>query len=213
MNEPAQIKQRRSFDWVSALMAVVTVAALLGAAWLRSIPTTKGGSLAIGDHAPLLQLVDLDSGEPLVMAGLKGKVVWIVFWSAEAPEAASNLAAIAQATSRVKTHRLFSLVTAAVESASADRVRAAVAESRVELPVYLAAPESRRRFGADESGPPLHVLIDASGEVVAIARGAGQETLDRIAGLAKRQLDELDPQGNTRFAGTATRMRWWLGNL
>ncbi len=208
MNEPAQITHRRSFDWISALMAVVTVAALLGAAWLRSIPTPKGRSLVIGDRAPLLQLVDLDSSEPLVMAGLKGKVVWIVFWSAEAPEAASTLAAIAQASSRVKTHRLFSLVTAAVDSGAADRVRAAVAESRVELPVYLATPDSRRRFGAEEKGPPLHVLIDHEGRVMAIARGAGQGTLDRIADQAKRHLEELDPQGNTRFAESAKATGW-----
>jgi hypothetical protein len=205
MNEPAEIPHRRSVDWISALMAVVTVAALLGAAWLRSVPTTKGRAIAVGDHAPLLQLVDLDSSEPLVMAGLKGKVVWIVFWSAEAPGAPSTLAAIARASSRIKTHRLFSLVTAAVESGEADRVRAAVVESGVELPVYLASPESRRRFGAEKTGPPLHVLIDAEGQVVAIARGAGQATLDRLADQAKRQLDELDPQGNTRFASRPNR--------
>jgi hypothetical protein len=205
MNEPAKIPHRRSVDWISAFMAAVTVVALLGAAYLRSISATKKSSLAVGDRVPLLQLVDLDSAEPLVMAGLKGKVVWIVFWSAEEPGAAATLAAIARATSRVKTHRLFSLVTAAVESGSAERVRAAIAESRVELPVYLATPESRRRFGAQENGPPLHVLIDAEGHVIAIARGAGQGTLDRIADQARRQLDELDPQGNTRFAQAAGR--------
>jgi hypothetical protein len=207
MNEPAEIPHRRSVDWISALMALVTVAALLGAAWLRSVPTTN--PITVGDRAPLLQLIDLDSAEPLVMAGLKGKVVWIVFWSAEEPGAASTLAAIVRASSRIKTHRLFSLVTAAVESGGADRVRAAVAESGVELPVYLASPESRRRFGAEKTGPPLHVLIDALGQVVAIARGAGQATLDRLADQAKRQLDELDPLGNTRFARRLDSLRGW----
>jgi hypothetical protein len=57
-----------------------------------------------------------------------------------------------------------------------------------------------RRFGAEKADPPLNVLIDAEGQVIAIARGAGDATLERLVDQAKRQLDELDPLGNTRFA-------------
>ena len=71
----------------------------------------------------LLNLVDLDSSEPIFMAGLKGKVVWIVFWSAEAPAASSRLAAIARASKWIRPHRRFSLVTAAVPAGNPDRVR------------------------------------------------------------------------------------------
>ena len=91
-------------------------------------------------------------------------------------------------------------MTAAVESGEPDRVRAVVAESGVDLPVYLASPDSLRRFAAENADPPLNVLIDAEGQVIAIARGAGEATLDRLADQAKRRLDELDPMGNTRFA-------------
>ena len=52
---------------------------------------------------------------------------------------------------------------------------------------------------APSADPPLHVLIDAAGHVIAMARGAGRPTIDRIADQAKRQLDELDPLGDTRF--------------
>ena len=39
------------------------------------------------------------------------------------------------------------------------------------LPAYLATPETRRRFRAEVADPPLHILIDAGGRVLAMARG------------------------------------------
>jgi hypothetical protein len=200
MSETDGTLKRRSVDWLSVVMATVTVAALLGAAWFKSGSFTARRSLSVGDRVPVLQFVDLDSSEPILMAGLKGKVVWIVFWSANEPAASSRLSAIARVSSRIRTHRRFSLVTAAVEAGEPERVRAVVAQSGVDLPVYLASPESLRRFAAENGDPPLNVLIDAEGQVIAIARGAGDATLERLADQAKRQLDELDPMGNTRFA-------------
>jgi hypothetical protein len=140
-----------------------------------------------------------------VLAGLKGNVVWVVFWSAETPGAPSTLAAIARASKQIRTHRRFSLVTAAVETGDADRVRAAIAKSGVDLPVYLLGPESRRQYAVDNAEPPLQILIDAEGNIATIASGAGQATIDRIADQAKRQLDELDPLGNIRFAREVNR--------
>jgi hypothetical protein len=202
MSEPpaAQAPKRRSIDWVSALMAAVTLIALFTAASFRFGSTAKVKSLTVGEPAPLLQLVDLDSSEPLLMLGLKGKVVWIVFWSAEAQNAPGTLAAIARASSKLRSHRRFNMLTAAVEIDKPDRVRTVISEAGVDLPVYLASADSRLRFGAEQADPPLQVLIDAEGQVMAIARGAGQSTLDRLADQAQRRLDELDPQGNTRFA-------------
>lgn len=200
MSEAARAPRRWSIDWLSALMATATVAALLGAAWLRSGSFNSQPSLSVGDHVPVLQLVDLDSSEPILMAGLKGKVVWIVFWSAEGPAASSRLAAIARASKGLRAHRRFSLVTAAAPAGEPERVRAVIAESGVDLPVYLASPDSLRRFAVENAEPPLNVLIDPEGQVIAIARGAGDATLDRLADQAKRRLDELDPMGNTRFA-------------
>jgi hypothetical protein len=197
----ASVSRRSKVDWASALMAAVAIVALVAAAWFRFGSTTKVKSLAVGDPAPLVRLIDLDSSEPLLMLGLKGKVVWIVFWSAEAKDASKTLAAIARASSKIKAHRRFTMLTAAIEADKPDKVRAVVTEAGADLPVYLASADSRLRFGAEIADPPLHVLIDAQGQVIAIARGAGQSTLDRLADQAGRQLEELDPEGNTRFAG------------
>jgi hypothetical protein len=99
------------------------------------------------------------------------------------------------------------MVTAAVESGDPKRVREVVAQSGVELPVYLASPDSLRRFSAPSADPPLNVLVDADGQIIAMARGAGDSMLDRLADQAKRLLDELDPMGNTRFAERAGSVR------
>jgi hypothetical protein len=196
----APVSKRGKIDWASALMAVVTIVALLTAAWFHFRSATKVKSLAVGDPAPLVRLIDLDSSEPLLMLGLKGKVVWIVFWSAEAKDASKTLAAIARASSKIRAHRRFTMLTAAIEAEKPDKVRAVMTETGVDVPVYLASADSRLRFGAETADPPLHVLIDAGGQVITIARGAGQSTLDRIVLQAQHRLDELDPEGNTRFA-------------
>ncbi len=181
-------------------MAAVTVLALIAFLWFRYGSSTRSKSLAVGDPAPSLRLIDLDSSEPPLVLGLKGKVVWIVFWSSDAADAPQSLAAIARASSTIRAHRKFSMFAAAVGAREPDRVRAAAAESGGELPVYLASAESIRRFGAEQADPPLHVMIDENGQVIALARGAGSSTLDRLADQAKRRLDELEPHGTTRFA-------------
>jgi hypothetical protein len=200
MNEPTEIPPRRRIDWVSGLMAGVTVAASLGAAWFYFGRQPSERSLVVGSPAPLLQLIDLETSEPLVLAGLHGKVVWIVFWSAGSTSGPSSLPVIARAWSRLKEHRRFGMAAAAIDSEPA-RVRAVVADSQFEMPVYLASPESRRRFDAEVADPPLNVLVDAEGKVAAIARGTAPQTIDRLARQASRLLEELDPQGRTRFAG------------
>ncbi len=181
-------------------MAAVSIVALLVAAWFRSGSATSVKPLSIGDSAPLVQLIDLESSEPVLMVGLKGKVVWFVFWSAEAHDAPKTLAAIARCSSKLKAHSRFTLLTAAVDADQPNKVRAAIAGAGVDIPVYLATAESRLRFGAEKADPPLHVLIDSAGQVIAIARGSSQSTLDRIAQQAQHRLEELDPDGNTRFA-------------
>jgi hypothetical protein len=194
-------------DRGSAAMAAVTIVALLAFVWFRYSSSTRGKPVAVGDRAPLLRLVDLDSSEPLLVLGLTGKVVWIVFWSAEARDARESLAAIARASGKIRAHRKFSMFAAAVGAGNPDRVRAAAAEGGGGLPVYLASADSIRRFGAENADPPLHVLIDEAGEVIALARGTSEATLDRLADQVERRLNELDPHGTTRFAfgGQVTR--------
>ncbi len=191
---------RGRIDFASVAMAAVTVAALLGAAWYRSGASLRPTPLAVGDLAPPLHLLDLNTAEPLVLAGPRGNVVWVVFWSADSPAGRSSLALLERTWSQLKTHRRFTLVTAAAEADQSARVRAVVAQNAKKLPVYLADPDTRRHYGALRPDPPLHILIDTNGRIMALARGAGRQTIERFADLARSRLEELDPLGATRFA-------------
>ena len=155
MDEASDIPTKRRIDGVTAIMVVVTVASLLGAAWLRTRRLPENEPPAVGALAPPLRLLDLETSEPIVLVGLRGKVVWVVFWSADSPSGRSSLAAIEPAWSSLKAQGRFAMVAAAVEADHPDRVRAAVAASGVKLPVYLASAETRRRFGAAPGRPAL----------------------------------------------------------
>jgi hypothetical protein len=207
MDEPTERPARRRLDAMSAMMGMITVAAIVGAAWMRFGPSSshEPQGVAVGAEAPPLRLRDLKTSDPLVLVGLRDKVVWVVFWSAGAPSGRSCLTELAAACKVIRAHRRFALVTAAVEADDPDRVRAAVDASGLDLPVYLASPETLRRFGAGPSDPPLHVLIDEEGRILALARGAGRPTIARIADQARRRLTELDPLGHTRFASRGGR--------
>jgi peroxiredoxin len=180
---------KRRIDAMSALMVLVTLSALAGAAWMRfgRSGATESWSASVGAEAPPLRLLDLESSEPMVLVGLNSKVVWVVFWSARAPSGPSCLTELKAASKRLRSHRRFAMVTAAVESDDPAAVRAAMQSAGVNLPVYLAGPDTRRRFHAENADPPLHVLIDAGGRILAMARG------------------DLDPIGETRFAARVIR--------
>ena len=205
MDEARDIPTRRRIDGITATMIVVTVALLLGAAWLWTRRLPENEPPAVGKLAQLLRLLDLETSEPVILVGLRGKVIWVVFWSADSPAGRSSLAAIEPAWSALKAEKRFAMVAAAVEADHPDRVRAAVAESGVKLPVYLASPETRKRFGVLEADVPLHVLIDAEGRIGTLARGSSPQTIERIAGQARRLLDELGPVEDTRFASATSR--------
>jgi hypothetical protein len=207
MDQASDIPTRRRIDAISAIMVVATVASLLGTAWLRARRPPENEPPAVGALAPPLRLLDLETSEPLVLIGLRGKVAWVVFWSADSPSGRSSLAAIEHAWGQLKARRKFALVVAAVEAGNPDGVRATVAESGVKLPVYLASAETLQRYGAERADPPLHVLIDADGRIAAMARGSGSHTIERIADQARRLLDELGPLGETRFAAAKRRPR------
>jgi hypothetical protein len=207
MNETNEQSPRRRIDWISGVMAAVTVAAMVGAAWFYFVRQADEGTLAVGARAPLLQLIDVETSEPLVLVGLRGKVVWIVFWSVGSESGPSSLPVIEREWNRLKRHRLFSMAAAAVDSEAA-QVRALIARDHLDMPIYLASPESQRRFRAQTGDPPLNVLLDAEGTVVAIARGTAPQTIERLVRQANNLLEELDPNGRIRFAGRASRQEF-----
>ena len=189
------------------VMGVVTVTAVVGAAWVRYGPGSSRQrpevtDVSVGDVAPPLRLLDLKTSEPIVLIGLDDRVVWLVFWSAGSPTGRACLPELEAAWKGLRAHRRFAPVSAAVEAEDPAVVRAAVAAGGVDLPVYLAGPETRRQFHAQTADPPLHVVIDAGGQVLTMARHAGQATIDRIVKQVRRRLDELDPIGETRFAAS-----------
>jgi hypothetical protein len=202
MDEPIEISPRRRIDGITAIMLGVTAVSLLGAAWLRIRRPPENEPPSVGDLAPALRLVDIESSEPLILIGLRGKIVWVVFWSADTPSSRSSLVPVEWAWSQLKARRRFTLAAAAVAADNPARVREVVAESGVTLPVYLASAETHRAYGALQADPPLHVLIDAEGRIAAVARGAGAQTIERITEQAKTLLEALDPAGEPRFAST-----------
>ena len=109
---------KRRIDAMSGVMLLVTLAALGGAAWMRfgrsSVP--EGSTADVAAVAPPLRLIDLETSEPVVLVGLNSKVVWVVFWSAGAASGQSCLTELESATKRLRTHRRFAMVMAAVES-------------------------------------------------------------------------------------------------
>ncbi len=188
---------KRRIDWVSAVMALITSVALAWTAWLWLEQDGRTEPPAMGSKMPALRLLDLETAEPLVLVGLRGKVLWISFWSEAKPP---DLAALQAASASLRSRKKFALIVAATDAGSTDRFRRVIAEAKVELPVYLASPETTRRFGAERRETPLHVLVDQFGHVGAVAQGLGPETLGRLAHHAQEWLDELEPPTNSRFA-------------
>jgi hypothetical protein len=200
MDAATQQPKRRSTDWTASVMAIVTVVCLVGAGWLRFQRTRAPELPAVGSPVPALELIDLETSEALVLLGQKGKVVWVVFWSADAPSGPAMLKELARVWPKLRPHRRFTLAAAAIDTDHPERVRAAAAEGGPEIPVYLATAAARRRFGVGGADPPVHLLIGPDARVTAMARGDSRQTIERIAEQAKAQIDQLDPAGETRFA-------------
>ena len=189
----------RKFDPVSAAMALIASIAIVWAAWLRFGPPPTPEPLSPGVKLPALRLIDPETNEPVLLIGLRDKVVWVTFWSSIASEADSDLIDLQRVWNRFKNREKFAMAAVAVDEAKVGLLRALVAKSKVSLPVYLAAPETRKRFGADAVKLPLHMLVDETGRIAAVAQGREGATLARLAEQARQRLDKIDPIGNSRF--------------
>ena len=115
-------------------MALVTLVLVGWTAWLRFGPASRPEPPAVGLALPPLRLLDLETAEPLVLLGAKGKVTWIVFWSAGSPSGRASLSKLEGVWKRLKSHRRFTMVTAAINSDQPERVRTALAEIHATVP-------------------------------------------------------------------------------
>jgi hypothetical protein len=197
----------RRVDWLSLLMAVITLAAIGWAAWRHLARADRLTPLSVGSHVPPLALLDLDKSERLLMTGQKGKVVWLFFWSADSARGREELTRLKPFWTRLRQHERFSPVAAAVDYDRPDRVRSVYSEMHATFPAYLAPPETLRRFAVGTSDPPLHVLIDAGGQIAVLARAESPEALRRLAAQVQGWLDALDPRGPSRFASAGREAR------
>jgi hypothetical protein len=134
----------------------------------------------------------------MVVLGLRGKVVWLTFWSARSPSAQADLRALDAIRTRLVSRPRFTLLAAAIDADRPAEVRAAVAAARVSLPVYLASPQTRRAYGVART--PLHLLLGPDGRVLAAAQGSQPATLARLQKRAEEALDRLEPPTRQRFA-------------
>jgi hypothetical protein len=185
-------------DWPSAAMAVVAAMAVGWTIWLRFGPPAQAEPPKVGATPPALRLLDLARAEPVILVDLPGKVVWVVFWSAQIPSAQSDLRALATAWRRLEDEPRFAMVVAAVEVDQPALVRAAVTENAGSLPVYLATTETRQSYGVTE--PPLHVVLGDDGRVLAVAHGGDERALNRLARQIEKRLELLEPHRKGRFA-------------
>ena len=144
----------RRLDRVSVLLAIITIVLVGWTAWLRFGPGARPQPPAIGQALPPLRLLDITTAEPLVLLGSKGKVTWVVFWSAASRSGITGLANLEPVWKRLKSHRRLTLVTVATNSDQPDRVRAALVEIHATMPAYLASPETLRRIGLERVDPP-----------------------------------------------------------
>ena len=125
---------------------MATVGIVGWTAWLRFAPAAPPRPPAVGSVLPPLPLIDLETSEPLILVGLKGKVVWVVFWSAGTPSGDATLSRLETVWRRLRSDRRFSLVAAAINVKDPEQVKAALARNHATLPAYLAGPETCRRF-------------------------------------------------------------------
>lgn len=182
-------------------MAVATALALVWFAWERLKPLPPRDPPKVGATPPPLRLIDPETNEPLILLGLRGKVVWVTFWSSTAPSSRDLLDELGKVEKRLHARGRFSMIAVAVDRHEPLRARA----PKETVPFYLATPETLRSYGIASAQLPLHILIDDDGHIGVIAQGADPETVARLSHQAEQWLDALEPFGGAHFAARDAR--------
>lgn len=187
----------RGRDRFNLALAVVALALLAGAAWLRF----GAGSAAsvMGEPMPPTRLSGLHDAGPRLLLGMEGRILWLVLLPVEPAEAEPVLPELVAAWDQLKDDPRFGMAVAATDPLGVEHAGAALETYRGKLPLYLAGVDVPRSLGVEASGEPWHFLVDPQGRVAAVARGSGKETVDRLARMASGWLDGLAPAVEARF--------------
>lgn len=185
-------------DRVSLILAVLTIALIVGAAGLRFGPGVFSGPIRVGEPMPPTRLTGLHEPDSRLLLGVEGRVLWLVFVSTEGAGAGPILPELETAWKTLRTNHRFGMAVAAVDPSGPDRARQALVSYKGRLPLYLGG-DAPRSFGVDPGGGPWHFLIDPHGRVAAVARGSGADTVRRLSRMASDWLDAMSPAADVRF--------------
>lgn len=124
------------------------------------------------DDGTTFQLTDLD-GNPITLAALRGKVVWLNFWASWCPPCQQETPILRDLDARYRDRGL-ELVAISVQETSADDVRAYA--ERYELPYTIGFDGSGHIFRAYKVyALPTQFFIDTNGVIAAVVNGPVDE--------------------------------------
>ena len=187
---------RRRPDLLTALMAGFTVIFLVGTLWMRYGPAPQPNPPVVGADAPGIVLVDPWGEDPNLFLGLRGKVVWLTFWSGRSPGVVDTLESIWR---RHGGHRMFSMIAAAEEGTALTEIRSLQQQRGWSLPVYRAAATTRFEYGVQPELIPMHFLLD-DGKILASSLDFPTDPVGELENRLRSRLQELDPGGSMRYA-------------
>lgn len=143
------------------------------------------------DDGTTYQLTDL-AGKPIHLADLRGKAVWVNFWTTWCPPCQSEVPILRDLSERYKDRGLVLVAISVQETSPAD---VATYASRYQLGYTIGFDGSGKIFHAYKAyGLPTQVFIDPNGVIVSIV-GA---PLDEAGAIA--QIEPILPAGPRRLS-------------
>ena len=150
---------------------------------------------ATNDDGTTYQLTDLD-GRPIRLADLRGKAVWVNFWTTWCPPCQSELPILRDLAERYKGQGLEVVAVSVQETSPAD-VKAYA--TKYQLPYTIGFDGSGKIFHAYKAyGLPTQVFIDPDGVITSIV-GA---PLDEAGAVA--QIERILPAGPRRLSSPSS---------
>ena len=136
---------------------------------------------ATNDDGTTYQLTDLD-GRPIRLADLRGKAVWVNFWTTWCPPCQSEVPILRDLAERYKDRGLEVVAVSVQETSPAD---VAAYAAKYQLPYTIGFDGSGKIFHAYKGyGLPTQVFIDSNGVIASIV-GAPLDEAGAIAQIER----------------------------